>query len=49
MAETYDDGNDTKFNVRRKKIDNFDDVLPYVGDFGKYQWFLMIDRGYNNR
>ncbi|XP_043480645.1 carcinine transporter-like [Leptopilina heterotoma] len=42
MTETYDDRNDTKFNVGRKKIENFDDVLPYVGDFGKYQWFLMF-------
>lgn len=24
------------------KIENFDDVLPYVGEAGRYQWLLFI-------
>ncbi|XP_051159901.1 carcinine transporter-like isoform X2 [Leptopilina boulardi] len=37
MIEKCDD-----VNNRKKKIQDFDDVLPFIGDFGKYQWILMI-------
>lgn len=26
----------------RQKLESIDDVLPYVGDFGKYQWYLLL-------
>lgn len=26
----------------RPKLETFDDILPYVGDFGRYQWFLLL-------
>lgn len=26
----------------RPKLETFDDILPYVGDFGRYQWFLLF-------
>ncbi|XP_043519995.1 carcinine transporter-like isoform X2 [Frieseomelitta varia] len=26
----------------RSKLENFDDVLPYVGDYGRYQWLLLL-------
>ncbi|XP_031370097.1 carcinine transporter-like isoform X2 [Apis dorsata] len=26
----------------RPKLENFDDVLPYVGDYGRYQWLLLL-------
>ncbi|XP_024871018.1 solute carrier family 22 member 3-like [Temnothorax curvispinosus] len=26
----------------RPKLETFDDVLPYVGDFGRYQWLLLL-------
>lgn len=26
----------------RKKIETFDDILPYVGEAGFYQWMLFI-------
>ncbi|XP_011305805.1 solute carrier family 22 member 3 [Fopius arisanus] len=26
----------------KKKLETFDDILPYVGDFGKYQWYLLF-------
>ncbi|KAG6802461.1 carcinine transporter [Apis mellifera caucasica] len=26
----------------RPKIETFDDILPYVGEAGRYQWFLFI-------
>lgn len=26
----------------RPKIETFDDILPYVGEAGRYQWFLFV-------
>ncbi|XP_015590147.1 organic cation transporter protein [Cephus cinctus] len=26
----------------RRKIENFDDILPYIGEAGRYQWFLFF-------
>ncbi|KOC69918.1 Solute carrier family 22 member 3 [Habropoda laboriosa] len=26
----------------RPKLETFDDVLPYVGDYGRYQWLLLL-------
>ena len=26
----------------RPKIETFDDILPYIGEAGRYQWFLFI-------
>lgn len=26
----------------RSKIETFDDILPYIGEAGRYQWFLFI-------
>ncbi|XP_026670150.1 carcinine transporter-like [Ceratina calcarata] len=26
----------------RPKIETFDDILPHVGEAGRYQWFLFI-------
>ncbi|XP_011704164.1 PREDICTED: organic cation transporter protein-like isoform X3 [Wasmannia auropunctata] len=26
----------------RPKLETFDDILPYVGDFGRYQWLLLL-------
>lgn len=26
----------------RQKLESIDDVLPYVGSFGIYQWFLLL-------
>ncbi|XP_012268122.2 carcinine transporter-like [Athalia rosae] len=27
---------------KRKRIENFDDILPYIGDAGLYQWLLFL-------
>ncbi|XP_015511708.1 carcinine transporter-like [Neodiprion pinetum] len=27
---------------KRSKIENFDDILPYIGEAGRYQWLLFI-------
>lgn len=29
-------------NLIRKKLEYFEDILPYIGDFGKYQWTLLL-------
>ncbi|CAL7934082.1 unnamed protein product [Xylocopa violacea] len=26
----------------RPKLESFDDILPYVGDYGRYQWWLLL-------
>ncbi|XP_033362731.1 carcinine transporter-like isoform X1 [Bombus vosnesenskii] len=26
----------------RPRLESFDDVLPYVGDYGRYQWLLLL-------
>lgn len=26
----------------RPKIENFDDILPYIGEAGRYQWLLFL-------
>ncbi|XP_015127546.1 carcinine transporter [Diachasma alloeum] len=26
----------------RQKLESIDDILPHVGDFGKYQWYLLL-------
>lgn len=26
----------------RPKIESFDDILPYIGEAGRYQWFLFF-------
>lgn len=35
------DGTDPN-KTTRLKLETFDDILPYVGDFGRYQWLLLI-------
>lgn len=32
----------TETTALRSKLDSFDDVLPCVGDFGKYQFLLFL-------
>ncbi|XP_031842346.1 carcinine transporter-like isoform X2 [Nomia melanderi] len=32
----------TERTALRPKLETFDDVLPYVGDFGRYQWLLLL-------
>lgn len=29
-------------STTRPKLETFDDILPYVGDFGRYQWLLLL-------
>ncbi|CAL1677603.1 unnamed protein product [Lasius platythorax] len=37
------DGTDpNETTTLRPKLETFDDILPYVGDFGKYQWLLLV-------
>lgn len=37
------DGTDaSETTILRPKLETFDDVLPYVGDFGRYQWLLLV-------
>lgn len=26
----------------RRNLESIDDILPYVGNFGKYQWYLLL-------
>jgi hypothetical protein len=26
----------------RPRIETFDDILPYIGEAGRYQWFLFV-------
>ncbi|KAM0735441.1 Carcinine transporter [Formica fusca] len=44
MKNTIDgihvDPNET--TTLRPKLETFDDILPYVGDFGRYQWLLLV-------
>lgn len=40
MSKYYSDVNE-KCLKNREKFKVFDDILPHVGDFGKYQWFLI--------
>ena len=28
--------------AKRPKIETFDDILPYIGEAGRYQWFLFV-------
>ncbi|KZC09852.1 Organic cation transporter protein [Dufourea novaeangliae] len=32
----------TERTALRPKLETFDDVLPYVGDYGRYQWLLLF-------
>lgn len=32
----------TETTTLRPKLETFDDILPYVGDFGRYQWLLLL-------
>ncbi|XP_033326805.2 carcinine transporter isoform X1 [Megalopta genalis] len=32
----------TETTALRPKLETFDDVLPYVGDYGRYQWLLLL-------
>ncbi|XP_076173940.1 carcinine transporter-like [Ptiloglossa arizonensis] len=32
----------TERTALRPKLATFDDVLPYVGDYGRYQWLLLL-------
>ncbi|XP_053980678.1 carcinine transporter-like isoform X1 [Hylaeus volcanicus] len=32
----------TERTALRPKLETFDDVLPYVGDYGRYQWLLLL-------
>ncbi|XP_031772778.1 carcinine transporter-like [Apis florea] len=32
----------TEITRLRPKLENFDDVLPHVGDYGRYQWLLLL-------
>lgn len=35
-----DDG--VEGGVVKPRIETFDDILPYVGEAGRYQWFLFV-------
>lgn len=32
----------TETTALRPKLESFDDILPYVGDYGRYQWLLLL-------
>lgn len=32
----------SEITALRSKLETFDDILPYVGDFGRYQWLLLL-------
>ncbi|XP_072757437.1 carcinine transporter-like [Anoplolepis gracilipes] len=36
------DGTNPNETTTRPKLETFDDILPYVGDFGRYQWLLLL-------
>ncbi|XP_029166157.1 carcinine transporter-like isoform X2 [Nylanderia fulva] len=37
------DGTDpNETTTLRLKLETFDDILPHVGDFGRYQWLLLV-------
>lgn len=37
-----DDDSVVKCLRERKKMEFFEDILPYIGDFGKYQLWLLL-------
>ncbi|KAL0102049.1 hypothetical protein PUN28_018534 [Cardiocondyla obscurior] len=41
MKSHVDNANSNE-NAMRPKLETFDDILPYVGDFGRYQWLLLL-------
>lgn len=32
----------TEMTRLRPKLESFDDILPHVGDYGRYQWLLLL-------
>lgn len=32
----------TERTALRPKVETFDDILPFVGDYGRYQWLLLL-------
>ncbi|XP_043480772.1 uncharacterized protein LOC122510278 [Leptopilina heterotoma] len=42
MEKLNNDDNEQCLTRGRKKIEDFDDILTHVGDFGKYQFTLML-------
>ena len=42
MTVTLDTSKAEEGAETRKKIETFDDILPYVGDSGLYQWILFL-------
>ncbi|XP_043248758.1 carcinine transporter-like isoform X1 [Colletes gigas] len=42
MKNLNDSISPTERTVLRPKLETFDDILPYVGDYGRYQWLLLL-------
>lgn len=42
MEKLNNDDNEQCLTRGQQKIEDFDDILSYVGDFGKYQFTLML-------
>lgn len=42
MIKDDEDSNEClKIESKKKNFETFDDLLPYIGDLGKYQWILI--------
>lgn len=42
MKNPIDTTDPNESTTLRPKLETFDDILPYVGDFGRYQWLLLL-------
>ncbi|XP_011344012.1 carcinine transporter isoform X2 [Ooceraea biroi] len=42
MKNPIDGTDPSETTTLRSKLETFDDILPYVGDFGRYQWLLLL-------
>lgn len=42
MKNSIDSTDQNETCMLKPKLETFDDILPYVGDFGRYQWLLLL-------
>lgn len=42
MKNTIDGIDPNETTTLKSKLETFDDILPYVGDFGRYQLLLLL-------
>ena len=42
MATEMDKKKVEEGGQNKPKIETFDDILPYIGEAGRYQWFLFV-------